>query len=181
MDIEEHVDVSVPFRLINALRRDMKPGFIITMTPLASALSDELGQNLSKFSYFDLEAFATVPGSDKKLVDWYNGMFYGGFARGPAFYKSIVNAGWDPSKVVMVVLDCAADGQPNGFVPIDALQKTIRDLRTMYPGFGGVGGWEYHDAGMSDEEGVYEPWSWVRRIGDAIFDPVPRSVRKGEL
>jgi hypothetical protein len=181
VDVEEKVDVSVPLRLINALRRDMGPNFIITMAPLASALSDKVGQNLSGFSYFDLDAFATVPGSEEKLISWYNGMFYGGFARGPPFFQSIVEAGWDPSRIVMGVLDCSNDGQPNGFVHIEPLQETIRNLRVLYPNFGGVAGWEYYDAGMSDGD-VYQPWSWVKKVGQALFDTLPSEfVGKEEL
>ncbi|TVY34347.1 hypothetical protein LSUB1_G007180 [Lachnellula subtilissima] len=168
VDIEETVEISVPLRLINALRRDIGPNFIITMSPLASALTNALGQNLSGFSYFELDAFATVPGSEEKLISWYNGMFYGGYARGPPFFQSIVDAGWDPLRIVMGVLDCSNDGQANGFVRIEKLQDTIRGLRGMYEGFGGVAGWEYHDAGMSDGV-VYEPWSWVKRVGEALF------------
>ncbi|KAH6677708.1 glycoside hydrolase superfamily [Halenospora varia] len=172
IDVEEDVNISVPYRLMTALRRDFGSDFIITMAPLASALSDPLGQNLSGFSYFDLDAYATVPGSDEKLISWFNGMFYGGFARGPPFFQSVVENGWDPSRVVMGVLDCSEDGQPNGFVHIETLQKTIRDLREMYPGFGGVAGWEYHDAGMSDWD-FYEPWLWVKKVGQALFEALP--------
>ena len=168
LDIEETVDINVPLRLINALYRDMGPDFIITMVPLASALSKEDGQNLSGFSYFELDALATAPGSDRKLISWYNGMFYGGFARGPPFYQHVISAGWAPERVVMTVLDCANDGQPNGFVHIEVLQDTIRDLKIMYRGFGGMAGWEYYDAGQSDRDDM-QPWTWVRMVGDALF------------
>lgn len=93
VDVEENVEINVPFRLITALRRDMGPNFIITMAPLASALTGPMGQNPSGFSYFDLDAFATVPGSEKKLISWFNGMFYGHYTRGPPFFQSIVEAG----------------------------------------------------------------------------------------
>ena len=149
----------------------MGPSFLLTMAPLASALSDKDGQNLSGFSYFKLDELATVPGSDEKLISWFNGMFYGGFARGPPFYKSCVDAGWDPKRVVMGVLDCANNGEPNGFVHIETLGETIKDLRGMYEGFCGVAGWEYYDAGLTDREEM-EPWEWVKRIGQALFDPL---------
>jgi hypothetical protein len=142
------------------------------MTPLASALSDESGQNLSGFSYFDLDAFATVPGSEEKLISWYNGMFYGDFPRGSPVLQSVVDAEWDPERIVMGVLDCSNDGPPNGFVRIEKLQEGIRNLRVMYPGFGGVAGREYHDAGMSDGD-IYQPWSWVKKVGQALFDALP--------
>lgn len=179
MDIEESVSISVPLRLINALHRDLGPSFLITLAPLASALSDDSGQNLSGFSYFELDSLATVPGSDRKLISWYNGMFYGGFARGPPFFESVVKAGWDPSRVVMGVLDNSNDGSPNGFLRVEVLQKTVRDLREMYPGFGGVAGWEYYDAGGTDVP-VLEPWEWVARIGEALFDDLP-AQEGGEL
>jgi len=172
IDIEEDVDISVPLRLINALYRDMGPDFIITMVPLASALSDKAGQNLSGFSYFELDELATAPGSDRKMISWFNGMFYGGFARGPPFYQSVVDAGWAPERVVMTVLDCANDGQPNGFVRIEVLQETIKNLRAMYPKFGGMAGWEYYDAGASDSDEM-QPWTWVKMVGQALFGALP--------
>jgi len=157
----------------------MGPKFLITMVPLASALADEAGQNPSGFSYFDLDELATVPGSDRKLISWFNGMFYGGFSRGPPLYQSVIDAGWDPERVVMTVLDCANDGQPNGFLRIETLRKTIIDLRGMYPKFGGLAGWEYHDAGASDSDDM-QPWTWVKMVGQALFGALP-SRGIGEL
>ena len=42
--------------------------------------------------------------------------------------------------VVIGVLDCAKDGSQNGFVRIKTLNKTIRYLKRLYKGFGGVAG-----------------------------------------
>jgi len=172
IDIEEKVNISVPLRLLKSLYQDMGPSFILTMAPLAAALADKDGYNLSGFSYFDLEKLAIIPDSksNSKLISWYNAMFYGGFARGTAFYKSCVGAGWDPSRLVMGVLDSANDGQPNGFVDIETLNGTIKDLRGMYGGFGGVAGWEYYDAGLTDNG--MKPWEWVKTIAGALFDPL---------
>jgi hypothetical protein len=146
----------------------MGPSFLLTMTPLVSALTGVEDSNLSGFSYFDLDTLATVPGSDKKLISWFNGMFYGHFAHGPPPYESVVEAGWNPERVVMGVLDCADDGQPNGFVRIEKLGETIGELRGMFEGFGGVAGWEYYDAGWSDR-GKMQPWEWVGAVGNALF------------
>jgi len=172
IDIEETVPISVPLRLLNALYRDMGPSFLLTMTPLASALTltDTESSNLSGFSYFDLDSLATVPGSDKKLISWFNGMFYGHFAHGPPHYEDLVEAGWNPERVVMGVLDCADDGQPNGFMRIEKLGETIGELREMFEGFGGVAGWEYYDAGCGDGGGApLQPWEWVRTVGNTLF------------
>ena len=171
IDIEEETDISIPLRLMNALHRDFGEDFIITMTPLSSALSSKTGQNLSGFSYFELDILATVPGSEKKLVSWYNGMFYGKYPRGPPTYDAVIDAGWDPERVVMVVLDNSDNGPPNGFRRIENLQDTIKEFKGVYPGFGGVAGWEYYNAGGSDSE-YMQPWQWVTSVGNALFAKV---------
>ncbi|KAH8589405.1 glycoside hydrolase superfamily [Bisporella sp. PMI_857] len=168
IDIEEDVDISVPLRLMNALYRDFGPDFIITLTPLASALSSKTGQNPSGFSYFDLDSLATVPGSETNLISWYNTMFYGEYPRGPPTYDTVIEAGWDPSRVVMVVLDNSENGPPNGFQRIANLQVTIKGMRRAFPHFGGVAGWEYHNAGASDADEM-QPWQWVHMVGEALF------------
>ena len=169
IDIEEHVPLNVPLRLLNALYQDMGPSFIQTMAPLAAALAGEDGYNPSGFSYSTLEKSALVPNSptNANLVSWYNAQFYGGFARSAAFYRSCVDAGWEPRRLVLGVLDSADDGGANGFVNVSTLGRTVRDLRGLYGSFGGVAGWEYHDAGVTD--GGREPWEWVKRIGEALF------------
>lgn len=140
------------------------------MAPLSSALAHKDGQNLSGFSYFLLDSFATVPGSDSKLVHWYNGQFYGGFARGPPMYQSVLEQGWEPERVVMGVLDCADDGQPNGFVHVEQLGETVRSLRReTRDSFGGISGWEYWDAGGSEFARI-ENWMWVKKMGEALFE-----------
>jgi hypothetical protein len=62
------------------------------MSPIASALltpssSEDTESNLSGFSYFTLDSLATVPGSDTKLIKWFNAMFYGHFPKGPRITK----------------------------------------------------------------------------------------------
>lgn len=178
IDIEERVSLSVPLRLLNALYRDLGPSFILTMTPIASALlsspsdpeNDET--NLSGFSYHQLDTLATVPGSSTKLIHWFNAMFYGHFPKGPPHYEDVIEAGWEPERVIMGVLDCADDGQPNGFLRIERLGERVGELRGLYERFGGVAGWEYFDAGGSDkgEDGAkVENWEWVKRVGGVLF------------
>ncbi|PMD14886.1 glycoside hydrolase family 18 protein [Hyaloscypha hepaticicola] len=82
--IEEKVSISVPLRLINALYQDLGPSSILTMAPLAAALSDKDGSNLSGFSYFTLDTLTTIPcttSSPFNLISFYNVQFYSGFAR----------------------------------------------------------------------------------------------------
>ncbi|TAQ87503.1 hypothetical protein B7494_g4166 [Chlorociboria aeruginascens] len=190
LDIEEEVDISVPRRLLEALRTDMGDSFLRTMAPVASALKSKPNPQggLSGFSYFDLDANTDSLGiplpdpSGANLVSWYNVQFYSGFGdpSTPATYKSIIDQGWDPSRIVLGVLDSRNDG--GGFVSIDKLVATIKSLRTMYTNFGGVIGWEYFDAGANDTSvdpaiKANEPWSWVKEIGNALFDMLSRAKR----
>jgi hypothetical protein len=165
LDIEESVDVSLPVKLITALYNDMGPDFLITMAPVASAMSDPNNDGLSGFSYFDLDAQA-VTSDGTKMVSWYNTQFYSGFGS-PAdtsTYDSIISAGWDPSRIVMGILDSPNDG--NGYVDTSTVVSVIGELKAKYPTFGGVDGWEYFDAGYGD--GDAQPWQWDKEIGAAL-------------
>jgi len=144
----------------------MGPDFLITLAPVASALVSPTGGDLSGFSYFDLDAQA-VNADGSKQVSWYNGQFYSGFGSpaSTSTYDSIVSAGWDPARVVMGILDSENDG--SGFVPLTTVTETIASLKSKYPTFGGVDGWEYFDAGAND--GDAEPFEWTKSIGTALF------------
>lgn len=54
LDVEEPFSLNGVIRLIDRLKADFGPDFIISLAPVASALSG--GGNLSGFNYFDLEA-----------------------------------------------------------------------------------------------------------------------------
>lgn len=172
LDIEEPIDISVALRLLKSLRKDMGPSFTMTLAPTAMALLYNNGINLSGFSYFDLEGNATDPTSGESLIAWYNTQFYGGWGdpSSPDNYQNIINKGWDPARIVMGVLTNANDG--NGFVATRYVMETIKQLKAVYPTFGGVCGWDYFDAGIANvtnEEDGTEPWQWVRKIADALY------------
>jgi len=172
LDIEVSVDISVPVQLLTQLYTDMGSEFLLTMAPVASALQSPDGGDLSGFSYFDLDTEAVIPGTTTPLVTWYNAQFYSGFGdpSSTGTYQSIIEAGWDPARVVMGVLDSSNDG--SGWVDIGTLQSTIESLRALYPTFGGVDGWEYFDAGSSD--GDSEPYEWVESISSALTATVSK-------
>lgn len=143
----------------------MGPNFLITMAPVASALASSSGGDLSGFSYFDLDAQA-VASDGTKLVSWYNGQFYSGFGspQDTSSYDQIVSAGWDPARVVMGVLDSPTDG--SGYVDTATVESTVSSLKSKYPTFGGVDGWEYFDAGSGD--GDAQPYQWVQAIASSL-------------
>ncbi|KAJ6256733.1 hypothetical protein Dda_8600 [Drechslerella dactyloides] len=181
LDIEEEVDISCPLRLLNQLYIDFGPRFLLTMAPVASAMFlKQYAVGLSGFDYHDLDSQATAYDKpDRKLVDWYNCQFYNGWgdASSTDWYDYIVNVGaWDPTRIVMGVLDNPRDGG-SGFVPLTTLKETIHSLQSTYNNrMGGVIGWEYFNAGISQEDGLQEPWQWVRAISDALYanyPPVP--------
>ncbi|KAF3909399.1 hypothetical protein AA313_de0201356 [Arthrobotrys entomopaga] len=171
LDIEEWVDISVPLRLLRRLDRDLGPNFILTMAPVASGLLPQYAYSLSGFDYLELDRQAvsyTRPGG--KLVNWYNCQFYNGWgdASNVRLYNTIagVNGTFDPSRVALGVLVDPSMGW--GYVQISQLTDVIHQLRTAYPNFGGVIGWEYFVAGLS--EGITDPSLWVKAISDAVFD-----------
>ncbi|KAH8917734.1 glycoside hydrolase family 18 protein [Atractiella rhizophila] len=175
LDIESPQSVDLPLRILTSLYNDMGPNFILTLAPVASALASETGGDLSGFSYFELDQRAVVPGTTTKLVSWYNAQFYSGFGNPstPAYYRSIINAGWDPLRVVLGVLVNPNDG--NGWYPLAVYQSTVTQLVTQYSNFGGVFGWEYWDAGARD--GLQYPWQWVKAIGQSLGRATARMIR----
>ncbi|EWC44657.1 hypothetical protein DRE_06553 [Drechslerella stenobrocha 248] len=175
LDIEEDIDILSALRLIRRLDADFGNNFLITMAPVATAMWPEgKGASLSGFDYqvLDRQAVsATKPGG--KLVNWYNCQFYNGWgdARSTAWYDYIITVGgWDPSRIVMGVLDNGRNGG-SGFVPLAKLVATTQKIRSRFPDMGGVIGWEYFNAGQMD--GLSQPWQWVKAISGALYDPIP--------
>lgn len=68
LDVEEEMSLAGAVRLVDRLRADFGPGFIITFAPVAAALLDSR-RNLSGFDY---EALEVMRGRD---IAWYNCQF----------------------------------------------------------------------------------------------------------
>ncbi|KAM3084625.1 hypothetical protein ACMFMG_001270 [Clarireedia jacksonii] len=166
IDIEQAQDINTPLRLIQQLYMDMGPCFTITMAPVATALMSDKKDGLSGFSYQELDSKAVRPDGRTPIVSFYNGQFYNGFGNPSSTdsYERVINAGWDPSRIVMGV--SANSNDANGWVPIKTLQRCIKDLVKKYPSFGGVVGWEYFDAG--EDDGLKQPYLWMEDLRDAI-------------
>ncbi|MGA2594202.1 MAG: chitinase, partial [Bryobacteraceae bacterium] len=160
LDIEEDVSLVHAETLIHQLNADFGSQFLITMSPVASALWG--GANLSGFSYQQL--YASPEGSK---IAWFNGQFYSGFATlaSTADYQKVVNAGFPPNKVVAGMISNPADG--SGFVPIKTVATTIHALSGQYPTFGGVAAWEYFNALPGN---TADPIEWAVYMGHAIED-----------
>jgi chitinase len=155
LDVEENMSLTGVERLIDKLRADFGAGFLITLSPVASALSG--GGNLSGFSYDQLYRDRGAS------IAWFNGQFYNGWgnASNTAGYDRIISRGVIPAnKVVLGTLTSSANGG-SGFVPISTVQSTARSLVGKYSNFGGVAGWEYFN---SLPGGTAAPWQWASAI-----------------
>jgi len=196
IDIEEHIPLSAALRLLKRLHADLGPKFILTMAPLATALSSEDGDNVSGFSYKALDRLAVIsPPSQNSsknmndsenstsLISWYNAQFYGGYTRSPYIYHSITARGFVPSRLIFGVTTSEV-AYANGFTPLKKLTSVIRELKEVYgEKFGGVSAWEYWDAGSGDRDmGMRvggEPWRWVMRVAKAVFGDGEKSKVRG--
>lgn len=105
LDVEEAMSLAGVIRLIDRLRADFGPGFIITLAPVAAALLD-VRRNLSGFDY---EALEVMRGPQ---IAWYNAQFYCGWgdAATPVMYEMCVARGFPPEKVVLGLVTTPENG-----------------------------------------------------------------------
>ena len=140
------------------------------MAPVASDMTSDSGSALGGFSYKQFDQ-----SSAGRSVNWYNVQFYSGFVQGSIeeTYESAINNSYSPKRIVLGVLDSESDG--NGYVSLGDVTETISNLRSDHSNLGGVGGWEYFNAGSSD--GLSRPWMWVKQISRALVgDSYKRSL-----
>ncbi|KHN93916.1 endo-N-acetyl-beta-D-glucosaminidase precursor [Metarhizium album ARSEF 1941] len=151
IDVEQPMSQAGIDRLVDRLRSDFGRGFTVTLTPVASALSD--GGNLSGFDYKLLDA------RKRSKIDFYNGQFYSGFGdmSTTADYDRIVSNGFSPSRLVAGQLTSPRNGF--GYIPYQQLNATVISLRSKYKEIGGVMGWEYFNSAPGATE---EPWKWAQ-------------------
>lgn len=158
LDVEEPMSLVGVERLIDQLRVDFGPDFVITMAPVPGALSK--GSNLSGFDYEQLYADR---GSE---IAWFNTQFYcgNGDLTTTTGYDAIIANGFPASKVVAGTItnpgNCGS-----GYIPFATVQDVARQLAEKYPDFGGVMGWEYFN---SDPGGEAAPWRWAALLSAAI-------------
>lgn len=163
LDVEEVVSLPGIIRLIDRLKADFGLEFLVTLAPVATALLP--GQpHLSGFDYRMLEMMRGPS------IAWYNTQFYCGWgdARTTAWYDAIMSVGWPPGKVVVGLVTNPANGA--GFVEKADVEDVLRVLRTKYPNFGGVMGWEYFNSLPGGRE---RPWMWAEEMARTIRTVLP--------
>lgn len=159
LDCELPTKVSVMVQLISRLKEDFGPDFIVTLSPVASALMD--GNNLSGFSYIELDQKAGAN------IAWYNAQFYSGFGSfaSDSQYLDILNygEGLDPSRLVAGSLSNQRNG--HGYVSPHEVANTAKVLSAKFGSkFGGVAAWEYYNC----EPDPSEPWKWAEMMRKAM-------------
>jgi hypothetical protein len=157
LDVENEMSLEGIIRLIDRLRSDFGRDFLITLAPVATALSSAGGRNLSGFDYFALEK------ERGHEIAWYNTQFYNGWGtlENENEYNNIICLGWEPSKVVAGVLSHPGNGNKRSYTDMDTLKGTLSILKEQHRDFGGVMGWEYFNS-LVGEEDEGEPEEWAR-------------------
>ncbi|WP_243788471.1 glycosyl hydrolase family 18 protein [Saccharopolyspora gloriosae] len=152
LNVEEEMSQQGIQRLITALRADFGPDFLITMGPVASALSG--GGNLSGFDYDQL--YREVGGE----IAWFNAQFYNGWgdASSTADFEAIVDRGVIPAERICVTALTNQGNGGSGYVDVEGLRATLSELQDRHPDFGGVTGWEYFN---SQPAAGSDPWQWL--------------------
>ncbi|KAL1890146.1 hypothetical protein Sste5346_008439 [Sporothrix stenoceras] len=178
LDVEEQMSLPGIIHLIDRLRADFGPQFLLTMAPVAAALLRPYDPrcNLSGFSYADLER------ERGPEIAWYHAQFYCGWgdAAQPHMYATMVGLGqpgsglggaggppgapgagigggvvWPAHRVVMGLVTNPANGP--GFVPLDTSAEVMMQLQAAtsaaavaFPGVPGIRGGQF--AGVSGWE-----------------------------
>ena len=154
LDVEEPMSLGGIIRLIDRLRADFGPEFLITLAPVAAALL-RADRNLSEFDY---EALEVMRGAQ---IAWYNAQFYCGWGdcSSPAMYEMLLAKGWPAEKIVVGLVTNPRNGA--GWVPWNVLGNVLPLLVGRHPRFGGVMGWEYFNSLPGEEE---KPWEWAQAM-----------------
>ncbi|KAJ2997400.1 hypothetical protein NUW58_g664 [Xylaria curta] len=173
IDVEENFSLKGVIRLIDRLKADFGSDFIITLAPVAAALT-EGGGNLSGFSYFELDA---QRGSS---IAFYNAQFYFGWGNAGSArdYESILDDGFAANRVVMGLLSNPANG--NGFVNLDSEAAVLRELVTENANFGGVANWEYFNSLPGGTAAPYQWASWMAEHMQAARKMERREISSSE-
>lgn len=158
LDIEETVSLSDVQHLIDQLSSDFGSSFETTMAPVASDLTGDGG--LSGFNYKDL--YQSPEGSK---IAWFNTQFYSGFGSlaSTSDYDSAINNGFPADKIVAGMLGNPNDG--DGYVDMNNVSQTVRQLTSKYSNFGGVFSWEYFDTLPG---GTSHPDQWALLMTQAM-------------
>lgn len=162
IDIEECVDQSTVERLINTLRHDFGPNFLLTLTPVANALQPGGGQPGG--ANVDYQSLESKFGAS---ISWYNTQFYCGWGdiSTTTDYDRIIANGFPANKVVVLLSTNPKNAPPAYTQP--KLSEYMMAIRVKHPNLGGVAGWEYFNAEVTGSP-TNPPWEWLQAVKNAV-------------
>ena len=142
LDIEEDVELESIRLLINDIKHDFGPYFIISMAPIQDSLQSDI-PGMGGFVYKDL--YKTVEGS---FIHYFNTQFY--FDYSAKAYDECIANGY-PADIVVMGMISSQDFTAN--------QEAVKELVKKYPNFGGVYNWEYFSSPPNNQT---DPSEWAR-------------------
>lgn len=176
------IDIETVVRVIDHLRADFGPGFLITASPVMDEFGpgnrDDPNSDPSPSGVYGVD-FNELYRQRGDQIAWFNMQAYCGHGLPtPEEYDAIIDyqqakgAKIPPEKLVIAALTNKENcEQANGWIPLDELTAGLTELVGQYPTFGGVAGWEY----FNSEPGLTaRPWEWAARMRAALdADPTP--------
>lgn len=157
-------------RLVQDLRRDLPPGFMITSAPVASALINQLSSVSQDVNYRQL-----IDDFDWYILQFYNSWGSLNPAQSQVTYQFVLDAvgrSYAPKLVAGVVtnpgdLGTNASLPEQGYNDRAKLEGILASFVIRYPDFGGICGWTFQNA-QSDASGNANPGRWMRLIAAAM-------------
>ena len=176
------IDIGVVVDLIDALRADFGPRFLITSSPVAAEFvspdpdDPDAPPDPDGMYGVDINELYRQRGDD---IDWFNMQAYCGHGDPTPDqydetirYQHLVGADIPAQKLVIAAITDHDNCTSGGWIPIDDLTDGLQELVATYPQFGGIAGWEYFN---SQPGGTARPWEWAARMRAALdgVDPGP--------
>ncbi|GAA2008876.1 hypothetical protein GCM10009818_20780 [Nakamurella flavida] len=169
------VDVGTVVDVIDALRADFGPDFLITYSPVADEFvspdpeDPDADPDPDGRYGVDMNELYRQRGEE---IDWFNLQAYCGHGDPtPEQYDEIVRyqhlrgADIPARKLVIAAITAEENCTTGGWIPIEELTDGLRQLAATHPDLGGVAGWEYFN---SQPGGTARPWEWAARMRDAL-------------
>lgn len=147
LDVEEFVNLEDIKMLIRDLINDFGENFIITMAPIANAMTHDK-PGIGCFIYKDL-----YNSDEGKHISWFNVQCYGEFS--VETYDNIIQNGYPPQKIGMGMI--SSDFSKDTFQEVI---ETVKMVNNKYPDMVGVDNWEYFDSPPERND----PSEWAKEM-----------------
>jgi chitinase len=173
------IDIDTVIEVIDRLRADFGPDFIITASPVAAEFTgdpEDPNDDPRPDGVYGVN-FNTLYEERGSDIDWFNLQFYCGWGvptpdayQDTVDYQQAKGAAVPPQKLVIAAITAYENCTTGGWVPIPEFTAGLTALTATYPDFGGVAGWEYFN---SRPGGPERPWLWASTMRAALDGTAP--------